>query len=152
MAYLADIVAFSPDGKPALVVEVKSKVKADAAWAAKMRRNLAAHGGMPEAKFFLLAMPDHFYLWKDRVADPAEVEPAYDIDPTYILRPYFERTGLSPGSVSRDAFEFLVYGWLGNLLQSEDLPKELAENEGWILESGLFDELKGARLACEVHA
>ena len=149
MASKADLVAFGPQGDPALVVEVKSIREADAAWAAKMRRNLAVHGGLSPARFFLLALPDRFYLWKDNVDSTDEVAPAYAIDPSELLRPYFEKACLSPETVSSEAFELLVANWLDNLLEQE--PTDASQKAGqWVSESGLLDQLKGGRIEYEV--
>ncbi len=69
-----DIAVYSRDDKLQLVVEVKNRVKATASWAAHMRRNMVAHLDMPRSPFFLLALPDHFYLWRG-LAAPLDIAP-----------------------------------------------------------------------------
>ncbi len=58
----ADIVVHGPDGSLQLVVEVKNRPDASADWAARMFRNMMAHSVMPNAPFFMLALPSTFYL------------------------------------------------------------------------------------------
>ena len=62
MKGLADFVVHSPDDLVQLVVEVKSVKGATDEWAAKMRRNLLAYAVIPNSRFFLLALPEYFYL------------------------------------------------------------------------------------------
>jgi len=80
-----DIAVYSKDDQLQLVVEVKSKTAATADWAARMRRNLAAHLAIPNAPFFLLALPDHFYLWRRLPAPLVVVPPDYDVAPAPLL-------------------------------------------------------------------
>ena len=58
MKQYADIFAFDRDGQLVLIAEAKSKRGTSINWAAKMRRNMFAHGLMPNAPYFLLALPD----------------------------------------------------------------------------------------------
>src|SRR5439155_15396219 len=83
-----DIAVYSNDDTLQLVVEVKGKTAATPDWAAHMRRNLAAHLAIPSSPFFLLALPDHFYLWRNVSSPLAMVPPDYDIDPAPLLAPY----------------------------------------------------------------
>src|SRR5215831_18277134 len=73
-----DIAVYSPDGQLQLVVEAKSQQQTSREWAARFRRNLLVHDVIPPANYFLLAMPDHLYLWKDGV-NLAEAPPTYEI-------------------------------------------------------------------------
>jgi hypothetical protein len=57
-----DIVVVSPDGRIQLVVEVKNHPGASEEWAADFRRNLVDHSILPQAEYFLLALPDHLFL------------------------------------------------------------------------------------------
>jgi hypothetical protein len=57
-----DLSVDNRDGQLALVVEVKRKTNASPEWAAKLRRNILAHGTFPKAPYFLMVFPDKFYL------------------------------------------------------------------------------------------
>ena len=152
MAYRADMAAVNVLGEPTLAIEVRSKQKTSAAWAGQMRRNLLAHGVVAGAKFFLLALPDRFYLWKGAGNDLSELPPTYVIDPTDLLAPYFARADVSPGAIGERGFELIVGAWLQDLLEKEQLPDDLKREHPWIVESGLYDALKGGRVLYEVAA
>ena len=61
-----------------------------------MRRNMLAHGVVPNSRFFLLALPDRLYLWKDVGNTPDLVEPTYEVDATPFFEPYYARAKLHP--------------------------------------------------------
>jgi hypothetical protein len=60
-----DIAVNSRDGGLLLIVEVKNRPRTSPDWAVKFRQNLLAHHAIPRATYFLLALPDQLYLWKD---------------------------------------------------------------------------------------
>jgi len=151
MSIRADVVAYDNEGKLALVVEIKKKLGTNSEWAAKMRCNILAHSFFPNVRFFLLALPDHFYLWKDK--DSLEIEkPTYDINPFSFLSPYLERANLQPEKLSEAGFELLITSWLNELLQLSDSPETLKQNDNnkWLFESGLFDAIKHGRVVSEI--
>src|SRR5437867_10557439 len=96
MPYRADVAAFTSTGSLPLAVELKGRLNASPEWATQMRRNLLAHGVVTQAKYFLLAMPDRFYLWRGTANDLAETPPTYQIDPKNLLAPYFNAAGVTP--------------------------------------------------------
>ncbi len=57
-----DLAVYDSQHQLVLVVEVKSIAGASPEWAARLRRNILAHGTFPNAPFFLVALPDRFYL------------------------------------------------------------------------------------------
>lgn len=143
MAQQTDFMVFGPEGQPVLGVEAKALYNKDATWAAKYRRNLAAHGVLWPVPYFLLAFPDRFYLWTDGITSPDEVPPSHEIDTRELLRPHFDRAHLSPDKVGQWAFELLLSSWLESLIRRDTLPAEPAESWSWLAESGLFEALKG---------
>ena len=146
----ADIVAVGASGSSTLVVEVRDRLGVSPDWAAKLRRNLIAHGVVGNAKYFLLATPDRFFLWKDIAVGALEVPPTCLIDAMDLLAPYFAAAGISPKKVSEHSFELIVAAWLRDLLATDDLPTNVRQTHPWLSE--LFDELKGGHVACEVVA
>jgi hypothetical protein len=75
----ADVAVYSPDGKLQLVVEIKNRPGASAEWVAQMRRNLLVHAVIPPSPYFLLALPDFFYLWIDARSVHELASPDYQI-------------------------------------------------------------------------
>lgn len=152
MPFIADVVAYNPDGQIALVVEAKSRTDTSRSWATRMRRNMLAHGVVPNSRFFLLALPDRFYLWRDVGNAPDLVEPTYELPAEPFLRPYYEKAHISPAEVSSQSFELIVAAWLNELIQSgmsADLPQE---QRRLLVDSGLLEALKGGSVAVEVRA
>lgn len=151
MRSIADIAVYDRKGRLALIVELKSKLGTSTEWAAKMRRNILAHGLLPETCFFLLALPDRFYLWDNAGITPEIVQPTYEVDATPFLQPYYEKSGISPKNLSENSFDVIVLSFLRELSQTNVLPKILQQNPDWLIKSGLLEALREADLAREVR-
>ncbi|MCB0180879.1 MAG: hypothetical protein KDI62_21805 [Anaerolineae bacterium] len=149
MRFKADMAVYDKTGQLALVVEAKNKLGTSSNWATKMRRNILAHGLMPNTPFFLLALPDRFYLWKDAGIVPELVPPNYEIDPRPFLQSYYDGPEISLNSLAGESFELVISSWLSKLLQTDILPPELQE-QGWLIETGLFEVIKLGHLAAQV--
>src|SRR4051812_16115551 len=116
MASQPDLVVFSPDHQLVLVVEVKTTPKVDEQWAAKLRRNLLAHGALPPAPYFLLVLPDHLYLWSQPDQSPSEL-PNFRADTKKVLQRYLKRWQLSDSKqvLTERGLELAVASWLRDL-------------------------------------
>ena len=156
---VADIVVYAPDNTLKLVVEVKNRPGASSRWAARMLRNLLIHGMIVDAPYYLLALPDVFYLWKNpnlsalnsRGYIRDEVEPDFEINAAEALAPYLERVPFSPNDVSEHGLELLVSSWLTGLVDDPVLSEGTASPDlGWLFDSGLYDAIGGGRVAAEV--
>src|SRR5947209_7021620 len=107
MIATADFAVQSPDRQLQLLVEARSKVPASKEWAARMRRNLFDHLNLPPVRFFLLALPERFYLWKD--ASPLTMTPPdYEEDAQEVLKPYLDKVQIPLVDLSQNSFELLV--------------------------------------------
>ena len=140
-----DLSVDNRNGQLALGVEVKRKTKVSPEWAAKLRRNILAHGIFPKAPYFLMVFPDKFYLWANAEAYQDQSEPTYTIDASPILQPYFERAGVTADQISGESLELIVTSWLGKIIHSEQLPENMDASEQWLLESGLYAALAGGK-------
>jgi hypothetical protein len=152
MRQYADILAFDKDGQLALVAEVKSKLGTSSDWAAKMRRNMFAHGSVPNAPFFLLALPDSFYLWENTGRTSEIVEPTQKVNPQPFLQPLFGLTAASYQDLTEKSFELVVTSWLNQVLRAQSPQDLLEENQDWLVSSGLFEKLTGGHLSLEAVA
>jgi len=146
MSFLADMAILDKTGAPTALVEVKSKSGTTPDWAAAMRRNLAAHGLMPEAKFFVLATPDRVYLWIDKTTDPRAVPPDFSFEPERALQPYYEEVGLRPDELAETSLELLVASWLSELMGGTGADRLPAEASTWLRDSGFLTAIRGGRL------
>jgi len=148
----ADLALYDRDGQLTAVAEIKNKVGTSRDWAAKLRRNILAHGDFRSIDFFLLVTPDRLYLWKDAGGDPIPVEPTYEVDAHPLLQPYFARAGVDPSEVSGRAFELVVAAWLADLVRSEGSAEKRATDQSWLVESGLLGAVRNGRVEYEVAA
>lgn len=143
----ADAAIFDVDGNLALVIDIKNKRGTDVEWATGTRRNMMAHGFLHPAPFFLLALPDRFYLWKD-AGEQINVGPTYDVDPTTSLASYSETLGIYPQELSTTGFEFFIVAWFQSLLRYDELPQELVHLP-WLVRSGLWERIRRGTLVSD---
>ena len=141
----------APDDRVQLVLEAKRRPRAGPAWPPALRRNLFAHAALPAAPYFLLALRDRVYLWKD--APPTEaVAPQYAFDARAELAPYVNALHSRLDDLSEEGFALLVQAWLSDLLAtlpaaSTGLGADAdtvvpAERRHWLWQSGLAAALR----------
>jgi len=147
----ADIVIYDRNGQIVLIAEIKRKTGVSAEWAAKWRRNMLSHGELPDAKFFLIALPDRFYLWKNAGNAPEPVAPTFEIDAGPVLKPYLDESGISSENISPQGFELIIAAWINSVLHIK-IPLNQEENDtrNWITDSGLSEAVNGGYLRHEV--
>ncbi|MBD2095450.1 hypothetical protein H6F90_09795 [Trichocoleus sp. FACHB-591] len=147
-----DLSVANRNGQLALVVEVKRKINASAEWAAKLRRNILAHGTFPKAPYVLMVFPDRFYLWADTEGYLDQSEPTYTIDAHPILQPYFEQAGVTADQISGQSLELIVAAWLGEIMHSEKPYENMDQSQRWLVDSGLYAVLAGGKFEHEMAA
>ncbi len=144
-----DVAAYSPNGELKLVVEVKASKGVSEDWGGKLRRNLAVHGLVPNTKFFLLALPSHFYLWLD--AQSLEMTPAdYKVPTPDVLQPYLLE--LNSEGLTGQSLELLIVAWLRDLMNSELTRESAGSKLWWLFDSGLFESIHHGSLSVQVAA
>lgn len=140
-----DFMLYNGSNRLVLTVEVKSTKDEDPKWAAKLRHNLMEHGVLPEARFFLLVLPNRTYLWKD--ASPSqEAVPAFVGDTRQLLKPYFPKYGDDTRRISESGLELAVRSWLDIITSTTSRNRLSADEERLLDESGLADEICRASL------
>ncbi|WP_049858599.1 hypothetical protein [Gloeothece citriformis] len=147
-----DIVVLDQEYKPVLVVEVKRRFNVSPLSAAQFRHNLFANQMMTKASFFLLAFPDKFYLWTQGEAQLENYQPDFIIDARPILKPYFEKAGVSPEQITPVSLELLIGVWLESIIESQKPCEEIEINQQWVIESGLYDAIAKGHLVYEAAA
>jgi hypothetical protein len=143
-----DLATYDRDNRLVLVVEVKSKLDAPPAWAARLRRNILAHGIFPNAPYFLIVFPDRFYLWKNTDVNQEPIEPTYVIDARPVLQPYFDQAGITADQVSGQSLELIIASWLNEIMHAA--PDEIDASQQWLIDSGLYTAVFGGSLDQEV--
>ncbi len=150
--YRWDLAVDDRNGQLALVIEVKRKTNVSPEWAARLRRNILAHGTFPKAPYFLMVFPDKFYLWTEAEAHLDQSEPDYTIDARPILQPYLERAGTTVDQISGQSLELIIVSWLGEVIHSRKLLENAYADQYWLINSGLYAALAGGRLKREAAA
>jgi hypothetical protein len=142
----ADILVTSADHTPQLVVEVKNRTGVTPEWAVRLRRNLLAHAAVPHTPFFMLALPDRFFLWKGQHTSP-DAPADYVVDAADLLRPYAGGNGAGEGASSGYALELMISAWLHDLLRADHLEPD--ERLAWLFDSGLYDAIRHGAVRTE---
>ena len=143
-----DVAAYDQDHHLVLAVEVKSKLHVSPEWAARLRRNILAHGAFPNPPYFLMVFPDRFYLWTNPGKNSKPGKPTRSIDARPILRPYFKQSGVTADHVSEASLELITAAWLNDLIHRK--PNEIDASQRWLLDSGLYDAVAGGSLQHQV--
>jgi hypothetical protein len=152
---IANILVYDTRRNLTLTVVTKNVPGKSSEWAALMRHNFYTdeNAPLPNAPFFLLALADHFYLWKN-VENRGEVKPTYNMNPLFAIEPYFDKTHHSLADLNRESFELVVGFWLSSITlayEKNDIctaePRWRSEpNHEWLFGSGLFDAIKRGRI------
>ena len=148
----ADIVVYDQTKNIQLIVEVKNKLGASREWAAQMRRNLLIHAVVPNAPYFLLALPDISYLWVNSHTQLEEALPNYEFKTKDILFSYMNEANLSLDDLNEYSFELLIVSWLQEITNSRLPEKKNSSGLQWLFDSGLFEAIKGGAIATEAIA
>lgn len=136
----ADVAVFDHTGHLQLVVEAKQAKPGEDTFkrAIQIRRNLLVHAGIPQSPFFLIAFPDHFYLWKGTFPDEYDRPADYHIDARDIIQSYAKRHVINVETLSTSDFEHLVSEWINDLINLDD--ESLVPE--WVKSSGLYQAIK----------
>jgi len=148
----ADVAVYSPDGNLQLVVEIKNRTGASAEWVTHMRRNLLVHAVIPPSPYFLLALPDFFYLWTDALSVHELAPPAYQIKATEVLAPYLDQTTQSLKDLSEYGLELLVTSWLADVVEAELRRDMVGPHLQWLFDSGLYEAIRHGSITIEATA
>ena len=141
-----DFIAYNADGSVVLLAEAKSRHGTSETWAAKLRRNMLAHGVLPPAAYFLIATPERIYGWKQDGLPADEVPPQFTIDAQEALGQYFAKFSQDPADIGPVEFELLVLTWLTDISGSGARRSELGPSLRSLSDSGLLASLQQARI------
>ncbi len=130
-------------GQLAAFVDVRSVRGASTEWAAKLRRNLLAHGEIPCGPFLMVATPERIFLWRAAAGGDPLATPDYEADAESLFRHYLPKPGPaeSPRAIDGQVFELIVQSWLSDLTRGEpeSMPSAFAN-------SGFADAVRRGRI------
>jgi|688.fasta_scaffold49502_3 hypothetical protein len=141
-----DLLAYDKKGQLVLSVDVRRTPTASPEWAAELRKNVLARGDYPVTPYFLIALPDKFFLWKNGNVAAPDSEPNYTIDAAPIIEPYLKGINYTANDLAGNTLEFIISAWLGSLIYHGRPREEVKEKARWVVESGLFDAIDGGSL------
>ena len=132
-----DLVAYNRNKQMTLIAEFKGATEINPQWVTEYRHNLLAHGDLPNVPYFLVAMPDKGYLWKNNNKSESS-SPTYTINLIPILKPYLNNPLTR---INKTSLEMLFTAWLFQRIHQPigQIPTE----ERWIVDTGLYDAIQG---------
>jgi hypothetical protein len=148
--FRADISVYSEDDRLLLITEVKGRRGVSTKDVVQMRQKLLAYPVIANTPYFLLALPDYFYLWKHPSSKKAE--PDYKIEAKQALAEYLESAKFSLEEVNGEGLELLVSSWLRDLTYINGSKEQNNPTLKWLFESGLYDAIKDGKVLLEVAA
>lgn len=138
----ADVVAFDHHGNPVLAVEIRKKRGTTSNWAKAMRENLMLHEYFyHHVTYFLLGLPDVFYLWEHNEQSGTTQNPDYIINPREVFDDYYCRL---MNEADHEGLEMIFYTWLSRLSNND------INAPSFMIKSGLYEKLKNANIRYEV--
>lgn len=144
----ADILVRSPNNDIQLIVEIKGRAHSSPDWAAKFRRNLIAHDAIPVSKFFLLALPDFLYLWRNGNSTEV-VPPDYTVKTLSVLQKYLTRLEAAPKYIGEEGLQLALTSWLREATLPSRRPPVGSDSYILLVESGLLDAIDNAEVTAQ---
>jgi len=130
-----------------LLVEARNVTAPSKEWATLFLRNLFAHGDVPRSDYFLLALRNHLYLWRDPRREAAP--PDFEGDTTSALQPYLMRLPYPLETLSQNSFGLLIHAFLYDLVAGT-LPE--GDDLRWVDDSGLAESVRDGSIRSKIAA
>lgn len=140
----ADLAAYDRYRNLQLVAEVHGKRRAGENWARELRSNLLSCRAVPDSPYFLVALPDVFYLWTPATARDPQAAPEYTIDARQALAPYMRGWESALEDIHPLSLQMLVSSWLQDLASFERRREDTPASE-WLFDSGLYEAIRGGQ-------
>jgi len=146
MSNLWDIAVFDRREQIVLAVDTRNLRHKGAEWAEGLHRHLAEYDNLPTSPYFLLAMPDRFYLWSNGIGRDDNHAPDYVINSAPLLRPFFEGITIDENEIDRHSFEMIVFSWLAQYVHASETELINVKDLDWLRESGLAAAIARGRI------
>ncbi len=159
-----DVAVFDSHKRLLSVVEVKNRLRVSENWAAQLRYDMVSNAIVPDSRYFVLALPDIFFLWKNAESEKSMTNPSGKADASKILPSYLEKLSLSLDDISvKDSLEFreepyevlqkhhifqqVITFWLKDVVQSDF--SEMNDFHKSFVDSGFYDDIKGGEVVVD---
>ena len=124
-------------GEAVVAVESRNIESPSAEWAAKYLTNILEEGDVPECPYFLLALRNRLYLWRNAKLPVAL--PDFEGDTSDALEPHLVRLRRPLSGLSLDSFRMLIEGLLFEISMGV-LPEN--GDRKWLVDSGFADAIR----------
>jgi hypothetical protein len=124
-------------GEAVVAVESRNIESPSAEWAAKYLTNILEEGDVPECPYFLLALRNRIYLWRNAKLPVAL--PDFEGDTSDALQAYLVRLRRPLAGLSLDSFRMLIEAFLFEMSMGV-LPE--SDNLTWLVDSGFADAIR----------
>jgi hypothetical protein len=141
-----DIVVYSSDRRPALVVEVKAAKETSIDRASALRKNLLQRDPLLSESFFLLAYSTSLFLWDKNAAADARPRTAAVKD---VLVDYGGTSADREDGPSPESLVTMMYFWLDDLAVGIRKPKETSEADQLLVRNGVYERIRHGRVERE---
>jgi hypothetical protein len=143
-----DIVVYSSDRRPALVVEVKAAKETSPERASAIRNNLLQRDPLLSESFFLLAYNTSLFLWDKKASADAKPRTAAVKD---VLRDYGGASADRDEGPSPESLMTMMYFWLDDLAVGIRKPKETSEADQLLVRNGVYECIRHGRVEREAR-
>jgi hypothetical protein len=134
-------------GDAVVAVEARNIESPSAEWAAKFLTNILEDGDVPECPYFLLALRNRIYLWRNPKLPVAL--PDFEGDTSDALQAYLVRLRRPLAGLSLDSFRMLIEAFLFEMVMGV-LPE--SGNLKWLVDSGFADAIRNAYIRQNIAA
>jgi hypothetical protein len=111
---------------------------------------LIENQAIPKTEYFLLALPDYLYLWKERNILEI-VPPDYVVRTFNVLKEYLTTSDVEPKVIGKEGLQFALSSWLSHATLSANLPPKGSDAYKLLVESGLLDCIGKSEVTTHVH-
>ena len=152
---ILDLVAYNQQGQIVLIIEVKGRTNRSTTWATQLRCAFYQMHSyisiIPSSQYFMLALPDKLYLWKNKGPNFDPMATPYEINPEPFFGPYYKKADVDPHDLSESSFELILNSWINVLVSCGLAPDLPCDQREILLQSGLMDALKDCRIERDVR-
>jgi hypothetical protein len=141
-----DIVVYSNDSKPVIVVTIKGGKETSPEHASTVRQCMLQQHELSEHAFFLLAYKTSLFLWqKDAPAEASpQIAPVKDI-----LRDYGGKSADREHGPRPESLETTLYFWLDDLAAGIRTPKMTSPADQLLVQAGAYKQLRAGHVVRE---
>ena len=147
-ASIHDIVVYSNDRRPVLVVEVRAAKETSPERASTLRQDLLQRDPLLAESFLLLAYSTYLFLWEKNAPADAKPRTAAVKD---VLRDYGGASADREQGPTPEGLTMMLYFWLDDLAVGIRKPKQASEADQLLVRNGVYEQIRRGRAEREAR-